>query len=268
MRRNQTQLMACGAGQVKWFVRIMLFLTIAVAGARLQYSADAASTYYFKASAQNGETLSYPSPVQIVARLSDVRAINGAVANAKITAPNGTETMLALTNYSAGLYQGWFLPPANGVYSIVVRADNSAHKAYLTSGMDTSPDVNGNDVLSADVPITVDFTQADSFQVTYSGVPSVLPKAPNAPAKVVASDGGYSDRVLVTWDAVSQSSLYEIWRHTADDPANASKVDEVANTVTKWVDSSVKLGRYYYYWVKARNIGGASVFSASDKGWI
>jgi hypothetical protein len=92
-----------------------------------------------------------------------------------------------------------------------------------------------------------------------------LPPAPSAPSGVSASDGLYSDRVLITWTASAGATGYEVWRAAHNKTQQASKIGDLSGT--SYDDSSANAGTVYYYWVKAKNAGGTSGFSASDSGY-
>ena len=89
----------------------------------------------------------------------------------------------------------------------------------------------------------------------------------NAPQNVVASDGTYLGKVALTWSAVSDATSYEVWRHTSNNSAAASKISNPDPTGTNYDDTSAAAGITYYYWVKAVNAADASAFSASDSGY-
>jgi hypothetical protein len=88
--------------------------------------------------------------------------------------------------------------------------------------------------------------------------------APSAPAGVSASDGAYNNKVHVTWNSVSGSTRYEIWRNTSNSAGSASMLGEFTYYFD---DSSVTPGVTYYYWVKAKSSCGTSGFSSSDSGY-
>lgn len=101
------------------------------------------------------------------------------------------------------------------------------------------------------------------FSVSDFGFAAVLP--PAAPTGVSASDGDYTDIVLVTWLAVPGATGYEVWRNTADNSGSATQIASAVNG-TSYADTTVSIGQTYYYWTKARNVSGAGSFSASDSG--
>ena len=68
---------------------------------------------------------------------------------------------------------------------------------------------------------------------------------------VSASDGYYSDKVRVAWDAVDTATSYEVWRDIASDGLSATKIGET-NLLT-YDDASGAQATTYWYWVKAKN---------------
>jgi hypothetical protein len=87
----------------------------------------------------------------------------------------------------------------------------------------------------------------------------------SSPAGVSASDGGYADRIRISWQAVTSATRYEVWRNTEDNRSSASRISEPATTSSD--DFSVAPGVSYYYWIKARSASRDGDFSASDAGW-
>lgn len=226
-----------------------------------------AFTYNLTASAAGQNYVSFPAPVEIVSCLSKTRDINGAVVTAQITATNTATISLVLSNTSPGQYTA-FYPATNGLYTVLVQADNSAGEAYLTSmGELPSTTDDGNLVdRTSDEPISEAFTRTVTFQVTVTNVPEEL-SVPTVPPNVSATDGSYADNVEVAWGAVTNAQVYEIWRHTEDQSGAALKLDEVDYTFTNYFDSSASNSVVYYYWIKAKNFLGSSGFSAADAGW-
>ncbi len=99
------------------------------------------------------------------------------------------------------------------------------------------------------------------------GQRSAAVEVPAAPANVHASDGTYTDKVRVTWSASSGAIRYEVWRHTLNNSALASKVPGPDPTMTSYDDTGVTAGTSYYYWVKAVNAIGAGRFSNPNSGY-
>lgn len=87
---------------------------------------------------------------------------------------------------------------------------------------------------------------------------------PGVPTGVQASDGGFLDRIVVSWSAVARATRYEIWR-AASEGGNFAKVGEA--TGTTWSDTQVEVNTTYWYRVKACNRAGCSDLSAPDSGY-
>ena len=90
---------------------------------------------------------------------------------------------------------------------------------------------------------------------------------PDAPTDVSATDGAYSDKVTVSWSAVSGATKYYIYRNTSNYSSSAT---EIGNTTsTSYSDTTAVVGTTYYYWVKAyrSDNGQYSVSSAYDTGF-
>lgn len=86
------------------------------------------------------------------------------------------------------------------------------------------------------------------------------------PSNVAASDGLYTDKVRVTWTAVSGATLYEVWRHHTSNTAQATRVAD-AVTDSLFDDTTVTPGAITFYWAKAVNdCGTTSEFSLSNIG--
>lgn len=91
--------------------------------------------------------------------------------------------------------------------------------------------------------------------------------SPTEPTGVFASDGVFSDKVLLTWEApLFGVSRYEVYRNST----NSNSGEELlSDTVTSnfYYDISVIPDTIYYYWVKACNSFGCSDYSSSDSGF-
>jgi len=91
----------------------------------------------------------------------------------------------------------------------------------------------------------------------------------NPPTNVAASDGSYTDKVVVTWSSVSSASYYRVYRNTTNNPSTASPQGGWRST-TYYYDTYATPGVTYYYWVTAATSStGAneSAFSSYNTGW-
>jgi len=84
------------------------------------------------------------------------------------------------------------------------------------------------------------------------------------PANVQASDGTYTTKVLVSWDASSGATSYHVYRASS---AAGTKTLVGSPTDTPYADTSAAPGDTYYYWVVADNGIDQSSYSDYDTGW-
>lgn len=86
---------------------------------------------------------------------------------------------------------------------------------------------------------------------------------PAEPTSVTASDGTYSDKVLVSWTGSSGATTYNLYRSTSSTrPSAATKT----GVTSPYSDTSATPGTTYYYWVSAVNSAGSS-FSSYNTGY-
>ncbi|MBI5376569.1 MAG: thrombospondin type 3 repeat-containing protein [Candidatus Schekmanbacteria bacterium] len=149
-----------------------------------------------------------------------------------------------------------------------------ADEAYEDSGTGCSKPIPGKDFyywIAAGESSYIDWSSMDSDNKSYSvaekGYIGIA-----APSFVDASKGTYTDHVFITWDAVSYSDAYQLYRNSTDDPSTATALTSWV-TSRKFTDLSAVQNRSYYYWVKTRGYhsdrGGYfySDFSFPDKGY-
>ena len=94
--------------------------------------------------------------------------------------------------------------------------------------------------------------------------PTPVPSGPPVPTGVSASDGTYTDRVRITWNASAGATGYWIYRNTTASPP-ATEIAWVGSP--GYDDSTAVPGQTYWYWVRAGNASGWSTYSASDTGF-
>ena len=88
---------------------------------------------------------------------------------------------------------------------------------------------------------------------------------PAAPTGLTATDGTYTDKVTVSWSAVSGATSYKVYRNTTSDSGTATQIG--TPTPTTYNDTTATAGTTYYYWAKATNAAGDSGFSGYDSGY-
>ncbi len=93
---------------------------------------------------------------------------------------------------------------------------------------------------------------------------TVKPSSLNPPSGVSASDNTYEDKVKVTWNSVSGSSKYKIYRSQYA-TSNYENIDETSNTY--YNDTTAVAGYTYFYTIKAYSSSlGLSSYSNYDSG--
>ncbi len=96
---------------------------------------------------------------------------------------------------------------------------------------------------------------------TVSGQSTAL----SAPTGVSASDGSYSNKVGIIWDAIRNATSYQVFRNTVNNAATAANLGSTADRT--FFDTSAATSQNYYYWVRAKNEAGTSALSVSDPGF-
>ncbi|MCX5691288.1 MAG: hypothetical protein NTV94_16120, partial [Planctomycetota bacterium] len=88
-----------------------------------------------------------------------------------------------------------------------------------------------------------------------------LPATPGAPA---ATDGGYCDRVRVSWSAVSGATGYRVYRNTVNSTGTATLLS--TDTASPFDDLTAVSGTTYYYWVRTQDGCGLSNYASAGTG--
>jgi len=86
------------------------------------------------------------------------------------------------------------------------------------------------------------------------------------PTGVSVSDGTYTDRIRISWNASGGATYYRVYRNTSNTSAGA--IDLTPNPpASPYDDVNAAPGTTYWYFVKACNNGICSGFSSSDSGY-
>jgi fibronectin type 3 domain-containing protein len=88
--------------------------------------------------------------------------------------------------------------------------------------------------------------------------------APDPVTNVSATDGTYTDRVRVTWTAVTGAANYEVHRAESE---GGTYTRRATVTGASYDDTGVTQGTTYWYKVTACNTAGCSAFSVPDSGY-
>lgn len=95
-------------------------------------------------------------------------------------------------------------------------------------------------------------------------IPDLAPPAP--PTGVAATDGTYSDKTRVTWNASTGATGYNIYRSTSGGGGTYNFLMDVGGSLLG-DDTTGNAGQTYWYVVRAYNTAGESGNSASDTGY-
>ncbi|MCH9662659.1 MAG: fibronectin type III domain-containing protein, partial [Gammaproteobacteria bacterium] len=88
---------------------------------------------------------------------------------------------------------------------------------------------------------------------------TTVPAVPGAPTLTVNS----ATAISLSWTAVTSATTYEVWRHTGNDSAAATKQGgDTAVSTTSFADTGLTASTQYFYWLKACNTAGCSAFGA------
>lgn len=103
--------------------------------------------------------------------------------------------------------------------------------------------------------------------ITVLGNGAEQPMAPPAPSGISASDGSFSNRIMVNWNFSIGANSYDVYRGTE---FSAPSSTLIASSVTSlsYADTSAQPNTLYYYWVRAKNRNGVSFFGLGDSGFL
>lgn len=101
-------------------------------------------------------------------------------------------------------------------------------------------------------------------EITYT-IPIQQP--PAIPANVLATDGVFTDKVTITWDAVYGADIYRILRATDVSGPYDPVGTDINAPITTADDTSANPGIQYWYKVVAGNEVGMGLESSEDGGW-
>ncbi|MBN2738462.1 MAG: hypothetical protein JXR70_15890 [Spirochaetales bacterium] len=171
----------------------------------------------------------------------------------------GLEVYENFDSYRGGIYKG----PEGQIYGghaiLVVGYDDSKNAYKLLNSWSTSWGDKGY--------IWIDYKAFK--QITFEAwvmmdVVSTTPsEKPAVPQYVEASQGSYSDQIVVTWEKVNSADSYILFRVT-DPGKTPSEIGRV--TKTQYIDTSITAGISYYYSVKSLGKGGQSDYSDYAQG--
>jgi hypothetical protein len=116
-----------------------------------------------------------------------------------------------------------------------------------------------------------------TLTATYSGDVSFAPSSdteshtvegediPIPPDGLSATDGKFTDKVRLTWNASSGATYYEVYRNTRKNTTGATLIGSPA--ATAYNDAGAIAGKVQWYFVKACNDSGCSDYSTAEPGY-
>lgn len=102
----------------------------------------------------------------------------------------------------------------------------------------------------------------NEFEILFGKFPGNSGDKPSLPGGVNASDGTFTDKVQVSWNAYPNAT-FEL--HRADSP-DGPKTKIASPSSTQHADTTAVAGKTYHFWVKACNSAGCTDFSTPDAG--
>ena len=227
-------------------------------GAILSYSDNVVTpnvAYYYKVQA-------YSTSPSLISGFSDI--VSGS-AYVEFSAP----TSLEATNrdYANRIFMSWE-PVAEADSYHIWRADSLHGNYSLLETVSTryynDYSVSQNSVYYYKVQaVKESLSLVSGFSQIVSGSTTLTL---SAPTNLSATDGTYTDRVVLNWDPVDNATSYRIWR--ADETTNGAYDVLDSCTGTTYTDVSVSVNFSYTYMVQAMNdpLSVSSVFSSSVQG--
>jgi hypothetical protein len=177
-------------------------------------------------------------------------------------------------NWTAPLNGTVTIDTAGSTFDTLLAVYTGTAVNALTAVTGGSNDNAGTGIVTSKVSFAV--TAGKVYQIAVDGASAAsgaialnineVPVAPAAPTAVTASDNTFTDGVHVSWTAPLGATAYEVWRNTTNKSNTATKVSTTDVITTNYIDTTAVAGKTYYYWLKAKNTGGTSGFSAADPG--
>ena len=162
----------------------------------------------------------------------------------------------------------WTASPEATSYTIYRATSNSRRATKVTVG--TTSDTTYDDTTASIMKTYYYYITATNSYGTsgYSAYDTGYRSdgRPSVPTNVQASDGTYTDRVRITWEASTWATSYTVYRATSTS-RRATKVAMGTTADTTHDDTTASVGVIYYYYVTATNSYGTSGFSAYNTGY-
>jgi len=170
---------------------------------------------------------------------------------------NGSITLQWIAVESATAYEIWMATVNNSASALKYGADVVASLSTTISGLN-------NGTLYYFWLKAKNILGTSGFSPFASGTPTawtVKPPDPQTAPSIIAGNG----QLTVSWQAVDQADVYEIWAWTTNNAQTAIKRGEDVTGLSAVITGLIN-GTTYYVWIKAKNDIGVSGFSPSATG--
>ena len=119
---------------------------------------------------------------------------------------------------------------------------------------------------AANIQVVILSSPGQPSPYTFTVTASWLNARPSGPTALWASDGGYTDRVVLSWARDPFATSYIIFRSTNGNLAWPPLADNI--TATNYTDVTGLSGVLYHYWLFSRNGYDYSESGAEDSGFV
>jgi len=116
------------------------------------------------------------------------------------------------------------------------------------------------DTYEGTITITSDDPDEPSVEIA---VTLTVESAPDAPTNLQASDGTYTDKIRITWNASGGADYYKVYRATSE----GGSYGYIGQTSSSRYDDDPGTTNTYWYKAKAHNSFGDSDYSNADSGY-
>ena len=217
----------------------------------------------------SGTTDVWQTPCIEFSSTGTVSVVNGATGDGTSSSPYDLGSTEQIDNDTATLRL--YIEGSNVTELVINRTSGSIN--FSASGLATSINSGSN----ADFMITytangpIDIPETATFGVSGKSMASISFVVKGitlwqTPKDITASDGTFTNKVLITWNACSNATKYIVYRNTVDNNSGAADISGEV-TDTSFDDLTAFVGHTYFYWVKAGYDTGWSDFSISDSGY-
>ncbi|MCP5419422.1 MAG: S-layer homology domain-containing protein [Gammaproteobacteria bacterium] len=189
--------------------------------------------------------------------------------------PTAIKAFLSLTCLFLALYspQGmsgqiplaWYASTSSDVggYKLYYGESSGNYSAPIDIGNKTSYTLSN---LTDGKTYYISVTAYDVAETTESGFSNEVSLFLPSPPVLSATDGTYTDKVVVTWNGVSGANKYNLYRCTSTSLTSCGTALS-SLTGTTYSDTGAAVDTLYYYRVQACNGGGCSSSSSPNSGY-